>query len=58
MLPEALKDKITLPVRAEYSAVYAQVVDAEDRLVTFVALSDKDMRVAKYLVSLINGDNQ
>jgi len=45
---------ITYPVRAERVAVYDMVFDAEDRLVTFVAISRRSPEITQLIVDLLN----
>lgn len=49
-----MNDAITYPVRVTQSAVYATITDAEDRLVTFISISQKSNQVVKDIVTALN----
>lgn len=45
---------ITLPVRIEPSAVYHKIVDAEDRTIAFLSMSEVSHKRAEIIVSALN----
>ena len=47
---------ITLPVRIKPSAVYHEIVDAEDRLVCFMAMSEVSYKRAEMIARALNGE--
>lgn len=49
---------ITLPVRIEPSAVYHEIVDAEDRLICFMAMSEVAYKRAEMIVRALNGEQE
>lgn len=49
---------ITLPVRIEQSAVYHEIVDAEDRLICFMGMSEVSNKRAEMIVRALNGGDK
>ena len=45
---------ITLPVRIEPSSVYHEIVDADDRLICFMGMSEVALKRAEIIVSALN----
>lgn len=55
--PELSAD-FTLPLRADRSAVYDTIYDAEDRLVAFISIADDNQAWMRFMVNAVNSHAQ